>query len=87
MLTLQAKKDETKERKRKPITMSKLKKMKADGEIIAGLTAYDASMAQLMDKAGIDFILIGDSLGNVVQGIFPVDSGFYGQIVIVKRPI
>ena len=62
--------------------MSKLKKMKVDGEIIAGLTAYDASMAQLMDKAGIDFILIGDSLGNVVQGIFPVDSGFYGKLLL-----
>jgi 3-methyl-2-oxobutanoate hydroxymethyltransferase len=43
-------------------------KMKASGEKIAMLTCYDATFAQACDAAGVDAILIGDSLGNVVQG-------------------
>ena len=42
--------------------------MKQQGERIAVLTAYDASFAALMERAGIDAILVGDSLGVVVQG-------------------
>jgi len=42
--------------------------MKARGEKIACLTAYDASFGQLVDEAGVDVILVGDSLGMVVQG-------------------
>lgn len=42
--------------------------MKAGGEKIAMLTAYDASFAALEDRCGVDVILIGDSLGNVIQG-------------------
>ena len=42
--------------------------MKAEGEKIACLTAYDATFARLLDDAGIDVILVGDSLGMVVQG-------------------
>ncbi|MDR0577422.1 MAG: 3-methyl-2-oxobutanoate hydroxymethyltransferase [Candidatus Accumulibacter sp.] len=45
-----------------------LAKMKAAGEKIAMLTCYDASFARACDAAGVDVILIGDSLGNVVQG-------------------
>ncbi len=43
-------------------------KLKQSGEKIAALTAYDASFAQIFDKAGIDWLLVGDSLGNVIQG-------------------
>lgn len=49
-------------------TVSTLRKMKRDGEKIACLTAYDASFAAVLDEAGVDVILVGDSLGMVVQG-------------------
>lgn len=52
----------------KPVTLATLAKMKAEGKRIASLTAYDASFAALLDEAGVDFVLVGDSLGNVVQG-------------------
>ncbi|KPK11103.1 MAG: 3-methyl-2-oxobutanoate hydroxymethyltransferase [Acidithiobacillales bacterium SG8_45] len=50
------------------VTLSTLEKMKQDGDKIAALTAYDYSFASLLDKAGIDIVLIGDSLGMVMQG-------------------
>lgn len=50
------------------VTVSTLRKMKAEGEKIASLTAYDASFAAVLDESGIDIILVGDSLGMVVQG-------------------
>ena len=50
------------------ITTSTLQKMKAQGEKISTITAYDASFAKLFDQAGIHAILIGDSLGMVLQG-------------------
>ncbi len=53
---------------RAPITISKLQAMREAGEKIAVLTAYDASFANLMDQSGIDVILVGDSLGNIIQG-------------------
>ncbi len=52
----------------KPITLSTLRRMKREGEPIAMLTAYDAAFARLMDQAGVDVLLVGDSLGMVVQG-------------------
>jgi 3-methyl-2-oxobutanoate hydroxymethyltransferase len=53
---------------RPPVTLATLDKMKADGEKIACLTAYDASFAALLDEAGVDLVLVGDSLGMVIQG-------------------
>jgi 3-methyl-2-oxobutanoate hydroxymethyltransferase len=53
---------------RKPLTTVKLKKMKQDGVPISMLTAYDFPSALLAQEAGIDVILVGDSLGNVVLG-------------------
>ena len=50
------------------LTLTALAKMKAEGEKIAMLTAYDASFAALLDSAGVDVVLVGDSLGNVIQG-------------------
>ncbi|WP_334223929.1 3-methyl-2-oxobutanoate hydroxymethyltransferase [Thiosocius teredinicola] len=50
------------------ITISTLNRMKADGEKIAVMTSYDASFTQQIEAAGMDVILIGDSLGNVIQG-------------------
>ena len=52
----------------KRITTQVLAEMKANGERIAMLTAYDYSMATLVDQAGVDIILVGDSASNVMAG-------------------
>ncbi|MCW1965404.1 3-methyl-2-oxobutanoate hydroxymethyltransferase [Polynucleobacter sp.] len=52
----------------KPITITKLLAMHAEGEKITMLTAYDSTMSALLNRCGIEVILIGDSLGNVIQG-------------------
>ncbi len=53
---------------RPPVNVSMLGKMKAEGEKIACLTCYDASFAVLVDESGTDLVLVGDSLGMVIQG-------------------
>jgi len=53
---------------RPPVTVATLQKMKADGEKIASITCYDASFAALVDEADADLVLVGDSLGMVIQG-------------------
>jgi len=53
---------------RKPVTLHRLREMHTQGEPITMLTCYDASFARVMDAAGVDCILVGDSLGMVVQG-------------------
>lgn len=50
------------------ISLTTLRQMKQKREKIATLTAYDASFANILDRAGVEVILVGDSLGNVVQG-------------------
>ena len=52
----------------KPVTVSTLREMKRRGERIACLTAYDYSFASLLDRVGVDLIMVGDSLGMVMQG-------------------
>lgn len=52
----------------KNVSISTLRKMKEAGEKIAVLTSYDATFSTLLDEAGVDVQLIGDSLGMVVQG-------------------
>jgi 3-methyl-2-oxobutanoate hydroxymethyltransferase len=52
----------------KRITTHQLQEMKNRGEKIAMLTAYDYSMARIIDGAGIDVILVGDSASNVMAG-------------------
>ncbi|MDA0824014.1 MAG: 3-methyl-2-oxobutanoate hydroxymethyltransferase [Proteobacteria bacterium] len=72
----------------KKVTLLDLQKQKKAGTKIASLTAYDAGFATVLDNAGIDFILVGDSLGMVVQGretTIPVtieDMIYHTQLVV-----
>src|SRR5437763_16420829 len=52
----------------KKVTTNTLQRMKAVGEKISMLTAYDFSFAKIIDSAGIDVILVGDSASNVMAG-------------------
>ncbi|HVP67535.1 MAG TPA: 3-methyl-2-oxobutanoate hydroxymethyltransferase [Anaeromyxobacteraceae bacterium] len=53
---------------RKRVTTQELRRMKAGGEKIAVVTAYDATSARLVAQGGVDVVLVGDSLGMVMQG-------------------
>ena len=62
----------------KAVTIATLREMKRAGRKIAALTAYDFGFARLLDRAGVDILLVGDSLGMVVQGhdsTLPVSMG------------
>lgn len=69
------------------VTINTLREMKSNGEKIACLTAYDVSFAQVLDASGVDIVLVGDSLGMVVQGLdstIPVSMDemvYHGKIV------
>src|SRR5215472_1690222 len=52
----------------KKVTATTLRQMKAKGERITMVTAYDATFARLVEEGGADAILVGDSLGMVIQG-------------------
>ena len=57
---------------RKPLTLHRLRAMRDAGEKITMLPCYDASFARLLDDAGVDCLLVGDSLGSHHQtGRFP----------------
>ncbi len=72
---------------KKQMTVNDFRRMKEEGVRITALTAYDALFAAILDEAGIDLILVGDSLGNVFQGretTLPVtveDMIYHGEIV------
>ncbi|MDA7856766.1 3-methyl-2-oxobutanoate hydroxymethyltransferase, partial [Gammaproteobacteria bacterium] len=53
---------------KKQITLSTLNKMKANGEKFTCLTSYESTMTSKICDAGIDVVLVGDSLGMVIQG-------------------
>ncbi len=53
---------------RKPLTLHRIRAMHTAGEKLAMLTCYDASFARVCDAAGVDMLLVGDSLGMVMQG-------------------
>lgn len=77
------------------VTTFRLQEMKENGQKIVCLTAYDALIARILDESGIDVILVGDSLGNVVQGLettLPVTLGdiiYHTKAVVrgAKRPL
>ena len=52
----------------RPITVQRILKMKSEGKKISMLTSYDYTMARIVDAAGVDMILIGDSASNVMAG-------------------
>ncbi len=70
-----------------PVNIGTLRKMKADGVPIACLTAYDASFALLVDAAGTDLVLVGDSLGMVIQGHNTTVPVTVGDIVYHTRNV
>ena len=63
---------------RSPVTVAQLSAMKRRGERISCLTVYDYSFAHILEQAGVDILLVGDSLGMVIQGhetTLPVSMG------------
>ena len=77
---------------RKAVTLRDLKARKSSGERIVMLTCYDASFSQLLDDCGVDVLLIGDSLGMVLQGhasTLPVSMDqivYHSECVARPRP-
>src|SRR5437660_10030679 len=76
-------------REGRPITVPDFLAAKARGHRLTMLTAYDATMARLIDAAGVDSILVGDSLGMVVQGqpdslAVTVDEMVYHTRLVVR---
>jgi 3-methyl-2-oxobutanoate hydroxymethyltransferase len=73
----------------KKITILDLQKIKDSGEKITMLTAYDYPTARMLDEAGVDILLIGDSVGNVMMGyentlLVTVDDIIYHTKAVVK---
>ncbi len=77
---------------RKKITIPDLSRMKNIGDKIAMITAYDATFARLVDLAGVDMILVGDSVGMVVQGeantipVELIDMAYHVRLVSRAHP-
>src|ERR1700738_5328222 len=72
---------------RPPVTLSTLARMKSDGQKIASLTCYDASFAVLLDAADVDVVLVGDSLGMVIQGYDTTVPVTMGDVVYQCRAV
>lgn len=77
---------------RQKVTVPSILRRKTTGERISMITAYDATFARLVDEAGIDMILVGDSVGMVVQGVdntLPVgleEMAYHVELVARTRP-
>ncbi len=72
-----------------PITTTKIREMKKQGQVITMVTAYDFPSGKLADEAEIDLVLVGDSLGNVIQGndhTLPVtlDESLYHTRIVAR---
>lgn len=76
----------------KKVTLPLLKKMKDAGRRIVALTAYDREFASIADEGGVDIVLVGDSVGNVIQGLdstVPVrmkEMMYHTRIAAAARP-
>lgn len=71
----------------RPVTVKTLAKMKAEGEKITSITAYDASFAEVVNQAGVDMVLVGDSLGMVIQGLDSTVPVTMDQMVYHTRAV
>ena len=77
---------------RQKVTVPSVVRRKSTGERLSMITAYDATFARLVDEAGIDMILVGDSVGMVVQGVdntLPVgleEMAYHVELVARTRP-
>jgi 3-methyl-2-oxobutanoate hydroxymethyltransferase len=71
----------------KPVNVAELRRMREAGEKIACLTCYDASFALLEDRAGVDLVLVGDSLGMVIHGAPTTTAVTVGDIVYHCRAL
>lgn len=69
------------------VTTSRLRDMKAQGKKIAMLTSYDYTMAQLVDGAGVDIILVGDSASNVMEGNATTVPITLDEMIIYARSV
>ena len=68
------------------ITVSQILQKKQSKEKIVMLTAYDYPLAALLDESGVDIVLVGDSLANVVLGLEQTKNGGWGVLVFVGSP-
>lgn len=73
--------------KTKPVNLSELRRMREAGEKIACLTCYDASFALIEDRAGVDLVLVGDSLGMVLHGQATTTAVTVGDVVYHSRHV
>src|SRR3990167_8238679 len=69
------------------VTVPEIKKMKQRGEKITVLTAYDYSFARILDAAGIDILLVGDSLGAVIQGQETTLPGTFEEMIYHTKAV
>ena len=67
------------------VTIHTLREKKRAGDKIAMLTCYDASFARLVDQAGVDILLVGDSLGMVIQGTHDAAGHARGDDLSLSR--
>ena len=71
----------------KKVTTKRIRQMKADGEKIAMITAYDYSMSSLVDEAGVEIILVGDSASNVMQGNFTTVPITLDEMIVYGKTV
>ncbi len=75
------------ETKVRPVTTPRLQEMKERGEKIAMLTSYDYSLARVVDAAGVDVILVGDSAANVMAGYETTVPITLDEMIFYARPV
>ena len=69
------------------VTVPEIRKMKQKGEKITALTAYDYSFSRILDEAGVDILLVGDSLGSVIQGRENTLPVTLGEVIYHTRAV